>query len=120
MFFRVETNTDLEKALSSFAEFLREIEIPDESIFHGKLAFSELVGNILKHSKSFAKVYSEVKDDFIELKIYAADGYTPPKTSRCADVLSEGGRGLFLVDSVSFQRISLEDGGIKILIKIAK
>ena len=120
MFFRIETNTDLKKALSSFAEFLQATGVPDESIFHSKLAFSELVGNVLKHSNTPAGVHGEIQDGFIQLKIYADDGYTPPNTSCCSDVFSEHGRGLFLVDSLCFQRTCLEDGGIKILIKIAK
>ena len=118
MVLTIKTRLELNAALSRLDEFLSAQKIADESIFHSKLVMSELVGNVLRHSQGFARFHSELKNGFIELKIYASDCFLPPKQSACSDVLAENGRGLFLVDSFCFERSYTDDGGIKVLIKL--
>lgn len=118
MVLTIKTRLELDNALARLEEFLSAQKIGDEHIFHSKLVLSELVGNILRHSQGFAHFHSELKDGFIQLKIYASDCFLPPKQSKCSDVFAESGRGLFLVDSVCFERTYTDDGGIKVLIKL--
>lgn len=118
MVLTIKTQLELNAALAQLDKFLSTQNIADEGIFASKLVMSELVGNVLKHSQGFARFHGELKNGFIELKIYASDCFLPPKTSECSDVFAEGGRGLFLVDSLCFERAYTEDGGVKVLIKL--
>ena len=98
-------------------QFLAEHAVPENAVFAGKLVLCELVGNILRHSSAFAEVESRIERGFLELFVRASDCYLPPDTSCCSEVFSEGGRGLFIVDSVCFSRTVTEDG-VRVLIKI--
>ena len=118
MVLTIKTRLELDAALAQLDEFLSSQNVPDEGVFQSKLVMSELVGNVLRHSQGFARFHSELQDGFIQLRIYASDCFLPPKTSNCSDVFAESGRGLFLVDSLCFERSYTQDGGVKVLIKL--
>ena len=113
----IKTLIELEQGLAKLDEFLTAQNIAEESVFHSKLAMSELVGNILRHSQGFARFHGELINGYVQLKIYASDCFLPPKTSSCSNVFAESGRGLFLVDSFCVERSYTDDGGLRILIK---
>ena len=54
----------------------------------------------------------------VSLTVYSSGGFSPPETSACPSAFAEGGRGLFLVDTVAVERTVTEDGGIRVLIKL--
>lgn len=116
---RITDMLSIKRELERLSEYLQSEQVIGETLFHSKLVFSELVGNILRHSKAYAEVESKVDGDFVHLYIRSSDGYMPPKCSVCSDVYAENGRGLFLVDTVSYSREEFA-GGIKVLIKIEK
>ena len=118
MFFEVNNQKSLESAMSALCQYLTERGVPSGSIFDSKLVVSELVGNVLRHSKGVATLQSAVKDGFIELKVRSTVFYRPPETSCCSDVYSESGRGLFIVDNVCAERVFTGDGEIQVRIKI--
>lgn len=114
----IKTPLELAQALTRLEEFLSLANAPEESIFNSKLVTSELVGNVLRHSGGCARFHSELKNGFVQLTIYDSDCFVPPKQSHCSEIFAESGRGLFLVDSVCFQRTETDDGGIQVLIKL--
>lgn len=118
MILQIETLSAMQRGLEKIKQFLAEEKIGETGIFHSKLVFSELVGNVLKHSSATAKVQCRIQNGFIEMSVQASDGFTPPQESSCSDVYEEGGRGLFLVDHVCYKRLLCEDGSVKVLIKI--
>ena len=121
MFLEVQSCETLQSVLDRMTQFLTERKIPEERIFDGKLVVCELVSNVFKHgSGGAASVSISVENGFIEMKIRSDDTYCPPKNSACADVFSENGRGLFLIDNVCAERKYLPDGSIVVLIKIEK
>ena len=65
-----------------------------------------------------AAVEDAAQKQNIRLKINSTSPFTPPETSGLPHVYAEHGRGLFLVDSVCEERITTEDGGILVRIKI--
>lgn len=119
MFIEVKNYEALQEAMKRLCEFLAESEVPEDNVFDSKLVVSELVGNILRHSDGVAFLESEIRGEFIELKIHSSVSFCPPEESRCSDVFAESGRGLFIVDSVCTERSFTEDGSIKVLIKIS-
>ena len=117
MILQIETLAALKEGLEQFKRFLIEEQVGETGVFHGKLVFSELVGNILKHSSATARVQSKIEDGFIEISVRASDGFIPPQTSCCSDVYDEGGRGLFIVDKICYKRFCDEDGTVRVLIQ---
>ena len=118
MVFEIADIAVLQREAERFCRFLIERQVSENGVFNSRLVFNELVGNVLKHAQGVATVHSEVKDGFVEVRVYSTKRFVPPKTSSLASVTSEHGRGLFLVDSVCVERITTEDGGIAVRIKI--
>lgn len=117
MIFEVENYASLRSELERFCQFLESRNVAKERVFDSRLVACELVGNVLKHAKEKATFCVEVKNGFVELCVYAQTPFVPPKNSRNAELYEEHGRGLFLVDSVSEQRISTKEGGILVRIR---
>ncbi|MBQ9713800.1 MAG: hypothetical protein IJV83_00585 [Clostridia bacterium] len=118
MIFEIENYVTLKSAVKEFCDVFNQKNIPSERIFDSKLVVYELLGNVLKHSGGSAKLAVELLQEYIELKIMAERVFCPPQKGKCAEVFSEHGRGLFLVDSVCTERTFTEDGGILVRIKI--
>ena len=116
--FEIKSLTTMQEALERLCEFLIQENIPSGNVFDSKLVVSELIGNVLKHSNGIASLEWGVDGEFIRLKINSTSPFTPPETSGLPHVYAEHGRGLFLVDSVCEERITTEDGGILVRIKI--
>ena len=117
MILQIETLSAMQRGLEKIKQFLAEEKIGETGIFHSKLVFSELVGNVLKHSSATAKVQCRIQNGFIEMSVQASDGFTPPQESSCSDVYEEGGRGLFLVYTLCEGRVSAEQDGIVVKLK---
>ncbi len=118
MIFEIENYGTLKSAVKELCDYLALNQVADEHIFDSKLVVYELLGNVLKHSGGSAKLAMELLQEYIELKVLAERIFFPPEKGTCAEVFSEHGRGLFLVDSVSAERTFTADGGILVRIKI--
>ncbi|MBQ8342649.1 MAG: hypothetical protein IJY21_00940 [Clostridia bacterium] len=118
MIFQIENYVTLKSAVEELCDFLALNQVAEEHIFDSKLVVYELLGNVLKHSGGSAKLAMELLQEYIELKVLAERIFFPPEKGTCAEVFSEHGRGLFLVDSVSEDRTFTKDGGILVRIKI--
>lgn len=115
----IGTFEELHKALADLAAFLEENGANDEGIFKAKLAVSELVTNAIRYTKSGkAKAEWQVKGALCELKITSLPPYAPPKDCKCADVMSENGRGLYLVNSMSETCTISKSGTLTVTVKI--
>ncbi len=120
MVFEIEDVAMMQREAERFCRFLVEQKVPQERVFDSRLVFNELVGNVLKHARGIATVHGEVKDGFVEVRVYSSNVFKPPKISKLADVTAEHGRGLFLVDSVCEERTFTPDGAIRVKILIMK
>ena len=119
MEFEVKDNQTLQKSIADFCRFLADFGISSDSIFDCRLVANELLGNVLRHAQSMARFIGEIEDGFVRLMVQQQTGaFIPPKTSTCSDVYEEGGRGLFLIDSVCEERITTNEGHILVRIKI--
>lgn len=114
----VENRLMLKSALYALCEFLTDNGVSKERVFDSKLIASELVGNIFTHSTGKASMEIELLDGFVELEIGSTAPFTPPKETKLVEVLSEHGRGLYLVDALCYERLQTEDGTMKVRIKI--
>ncbi len=121
MNFEIENITSLQLALDEFCRFLRRERVVENVVFDCRLAFSELAGNVLRHTGDVASVTSEVMDGKIKLVVKSNTPFLPPAKSKLPDdIYAESGRGLFLVDSVVENRFVTDEGGICVVISMKK
>ena len=117
MWFEIVSTTDLKNATQAICRHLEENGVPMEKVFDCRLVVNELVGNVLRHSEGKASVKGNIKDGCIEIFVRSTQAFIPPTVSVCSPTTAEGGRGLYLVDSVSVSRTVTPDGEIKVVIQ---
>ncbi len=117
MLFEITDCDSMRVALQRLCRFLQENDASETTVFNGRLAVTELVGNVLKHANGTATVRVETEKECFGVYVYSSKPFAPPPVSRCSAVYSEHGRGLYLVDSVCELRTLTGDGAIKIVLK---
>ncbi len=118
MKFEIKDYQTMQKSIADFCRFLTDFGLSAETIFDCRLVANELIGNVLRHARGNADLQGCIEDGFVVLTVRSSSKFIPPKISSCSDVYAEHGRGLFLVDSVCAERISMENGDILVRIKI--
>lgn len=118
MIVAVKNYDTMQTALETLCSFLRANGASSDCIFDCKLVACELLGNVLRHADGNAKLQGEIKDGFLELKIVTTVVFPIAEKNICAEVMSEHGRGLFLVREVCKHRIFNETDGVRVCIKI--
>ena len=108
---------ELQNATREFCDALLSCGVPQERAFDCRLIASELLSNAIKHSGAQATLRWLVTVGQVELWVISTVPYTPPSRSKCSDILAEHGRGMYLVDSFSFERTTTDDGAIKVVVK---
>jgi serine phosphatase RsbU (regulator of sigma subunit)/CHASE3 domain sensor protein/anti-sigma regulatory factor (Ser/Thr protein kinase) len=74
----------------------------DADLSGAELVLSELLGNVARHTPGPADVALEWRDGEATIRVYdQGPRFEPPADNHTADLLSEGGRGLFLVRSIA-------------------
>jgi anti-sigma regulatory factor (Ser/Thr protein kinase) len=117
MWFEIQTTADLKTATQTICQRLEENGVPKEKVFDCRLVVNELVGNVLRHSDGTASVKGNITEGCIEIFVRSTKTYFPPEVSVCSPATAEGGRGLYLVDSVSVSRTVSPEGEIKVVIQ---
>ena len=114
----VENLLMLKGALYALCEFLSENGVSQEKVFDSKLIVSELVGNVFTHSTGKANVNAKIVDGLVEIEIHSTVAFTPPKKTELVETLAEHGRGLYLVDSLCYERLQADNGAIIVRLKM--
>lgn len=111
--FKSDDARSAQHARIAFEAHLREIELNADAINAAALVFGELVANVVRHAPGPIEVESYLENNSLVLlvrdrgPIFVAGDFTLP-----SDVMSEGGRGLFLVAKHAYlQSISKRPGG---------
>ena len=120
MVFQIDNYASLREATEKINKWLTEQNVSQERLFDIRLVMSELVGNVLRHAKTVARLGVEIDGAFLEVRVYSQTTFVPPTVSKKVEVFAENGRGLFLVDSVSEERSYTKDGEIRVRMKINK
>ena len=115
--YEVNNLNELRERARGIFDFLVTAGVPLEYAFDSRLIVCELAGNVLKHSRSVARMEAFVEGRQIFLTVYAENGCLPPSVSVCSEVNAEGGRGLYLVDNLSMERTVTVDGGVRVIIQ---
>jgi len=89
-------------ARTQFVEFLRSIGTGDELVYKAELVFGELLGNVVRHAPGPVEISFDFDSGTGILHVIDS-GPEFPLTARHLpdDVLSELGRGLFIVQQLA-------------------
>lgn len=117
MEFEIDDFFRLKQALLEMCRLFALEQVPKETVFSAKLVADELITNALKHGGGKAFLSVSRGEGEIYLNVKSLKSFSPPEKSVCPDVLSESGRGLFLVDSFCDKK-ETTPFGIKVTIKI--
>ena len=116
--FQVKDYASLQTALDGLCQFLAEWEIIQERIFDCKLIACELVGNVLKYTSGQAGLQAKIVEDCVQVKALSDTFFKLPESIVCSGLYAEGGRGLFLVNSLCGGQILAEEDGIVAIVKV--
>ena len=116
----VKNYATLQAAMEQLSRFLIEQSLSQENIFDCKLVACELLGNVLKHGDGDGELLVDLQDEFVVIKVVSGNTFVLPEQITCSDLLAEGGRGLFLVNSLCEGNIQSGQDGIVVKIRIRK
>lgn len=119
--FKVDNLKNMTAELAVFADFLRAHDIADEDVFLSRLVSCELISNVIRHGGEAAEFKGELLVDRISITVTAESQKNLTLTPARPEVLSEGGRGLYIINAVSMSGIERGEGGeLKVYIKRTK
>ncbi|MDP9017813.1 MAG: SpoIIE family protein phosphatase [Candidatus Eremiobacteraeota bacterium] len=98
---------------SLFLSYLLQRGIPGDDYAGAELVFGELIGNVVRHTAGRATVRVNWTGPYPELQVVDSGKGFDLETALPKDVLSEAGRGLFLINALTreFDIKSLPSGG---------
>lgn len=117
---RIKDYATLQAAVKNLTEHLATYGVEKEKVFDCKLVACELLGNVLKHGNGEGALYAEIENGFVLIRVTSENGFTLPKEITCSDLLSEHGRGLYLVQTLCEGEIYSGEDGISVRIRIKK
>ena len=116
--FKVDDLKEMSARLKVFAEDLRGFGVAEEDIFASRLVSSELISNVIIHGGEGAELECELSDGKICIRVLSPSfngvSLNPPKP----DVLSESGRGMYIIRSICLGEIERDEEGVKVYIKL--
>jgi anti-sigma regulatory factor (Ser/Thr protein kinase) len=89
-------------ARANFVRFLQGVGNTEDFLDRAELVFGELLGNVVRHAPGPVEITVELNDDAIVLHVI--DSGPPLRTAKHRlpdDLLSERGRGLFIVEQLA-------------------
>jgi anti-sigma regulatory factor (Ser/Thr protein kinase) len=89
-------------ARTQFVEFLRSIGSGDDLVYKAELVFGELLGNVVRHAPGPVEISFDLDSDAAVLHVIDSGPEFPVASPHLPDdVLSELGRGLFIVQQLA-------------------
>ncbi|HLI95136.1 MAG TPA: SpoIIE family protein phosphatase [Candidatus Baltobacteraceae bacterium] len=101
--FDAENAKAAQDARGEFVEYLREQSSDEEAIETAELVFGELVGNVVRHAPGAIDIDVEWSNGAPRLHVLDRGSAFEPPSHLPSDLLSESGRGLYIVRNLSKQ-----------------
>ena len=109
--FKVDNLKNMNAQVGVFADFLKTQEISDEDVFLSRLVSCELISNAIRHGGDIAEFKGELLTDKISISVTAESQKGINLVTPKPDILSEGGRGLYIINAVSLNGIERGENG---------
>ncbi len=105
--FNASEPTAAVRARRDFSAYLHEHCTDDSDFVAAEMVFAELISNAFRHGRAPVRILVECNFRHCILSVHdRGPGFEPRPPQLPADVLSENGRGLFLVNALS-QRVEI-------------
>ena len=109
--FKVDNLKEMSAQLAAFADFLRSSQVSDEDVFLSRLVSSELITNVIRHGGEEAEFKGELLCDKIAISVTALCQRGIDLNPARPAVLSDGGRGIYIINAVSINGIERGEHG---------
>ena len=118
--FRADDARSAEDARAGFIAFLKTRGVPDADYTAAELVFGELIGNVVRHAPGPITIELDWDKDDPVLHVIDRGAAFEPRAVLPVDLLSESGRGLFLISVLAddFAVTSLPDYGNHTRVKL--
>ncbi len=114
--FKVENLSEMNDSLKEFLDYLEQLNVDDDALFDSRLVCCELISNVLKHCHETANFKGAIVGDEIVIGVSSDTAFDGELHPSLPDVLSECGRGLYIVNAISGGNVRFE--GNKIIVKL--
>ena len=114
--FKVDKLAEMNDSLKEFIKYLESLDVNDDALFDSRLVCCELISNVIKHCHETAYFKGAVVGDEIVIGVSSDSSFDGEAKPKLPDVLSECGRGLYIVNAVSGGNVRFE--GSKIIVKL--
>jgi len=103
--------------LARFLEYLRREEVDEDDVFDSRLVSCELITNAIRHCGSAAFFTGTLTESDIKISVCAKSPGGVIAVPPLPDVLSESGRGLYIVNAVSHGNVVISGGTVTVILK---
>ncbi len=116
--FKVEKLSEMNDFLKEFMDYLHAQDVSDDVLFDSRLVSCELISNVLKHCHETAYFKGAVEGGEIVIGVSSKSQFCCSSRPSLPDVLSECGRGLYIVNEISGGNVSFEGNKIVVRLKV--
>ncbi len=120
MTFKVDNLKDMNASLQDFANYLKSCSLTDDDIFFSRLVGCELITNVIRHCGEMAQFSGGVQGDSIVICVSSDGGDDFTLCPKLPELLSESGRGLYIVNVICGGDLTLSGNRITARIKLGK
>ncbi len=118
--FEVDDLKNMNVELARFLHYLTALGVDDDAVFDSRLVSCELITNVLRHCGCPAYFSGVLDSGEIVISVRA----TRPSGKICVPdlptVLAEGGRGLYIVNSLSGGNVNIAGGNVTVKLILEK
>ena len=114
--FRADNLISMSESLSAFSARLKENGVREDAIFFSRLAGCELMTNAIRHGGEEAEFEGEILPDRIRITVISSNG-SFALSATLPDLMSESGRGLYIVKSICIGEIERRGKALTVYIK---
>lgn len=106
---------NMSEQLSEFSSRLKTQGVREDAIFFSRLAGSELITNAIRHGGCGAEFTGEILPETIRITVSCTNDF--PLDAALPDILSESGRGLYIIKSICIGEIERMQDSLTVYIK---
>ena len=115
--FEVSAIDEMNTELHRFVNYMIDRNVDEDAVFYSRLVSCELITNVLRHCSGTAIFSGEIDEDGVTITVCASAPNGVIKVTALPDALAESGRGLYIVNSVSEGRVTINGGNVTVVIK---
>ncbi len=115
--FKVDDISNMNAALKEFLDYLEGENVDDDAVFDSRLVSCELITNVLRHCGGTACFSGVLNESGVVISVCATRPAGEISIPSLPCVLAEGGRGLYIVNSVSGGNVVISGGKVTVTIK---